>query len=141
MKIKILGKKSKGFSLVELMVVVAIIGILTSIAVPKFNKFRAKAIRAEATATLTNINTLQQLYYTDNDAYTTNPTTLGFSYNTAGGMSAKYTYALSSGDLSQYTATATSKKKLCPNENELDLLMTTDTGELSVKQDGLGLCL
>ncbi len=36
-------KNNKGFSLVELMVVVAIIGVLSAVAVPQFQKFQRKA--------------------------------------------------------------------------------------------------
>ncbi len=41
-------KSNKGFSLVELMVVVAIIGILASVAIPQFSKFQSKARQSEA---------------------------------------------------------------------------------------------
>jgi type IV pilus assembly protein PilA len=46
-KSRIIWKKDDGFSLVELMIVVAIIGILAGLAVPKFNLFQAKARQAE----------------------------------------------------------------------------------------------
>ena len=61
--------REEAFSLVELMVAVGIIGIMSSVAVPKYQKFRVNAAQAEAQATLSSIYTLQQLFYTENDHY------------------------------------------------------------------------
>jgi type IV pilus assembly protein PilA len=52
-----------GFSLIELMIVVAIIGILATIAVPNFQKFQAKARQSEAKGTLSAIYTSEKAFY------------------------------------------------------------------------------
>jgi len=56
-------KNANGFSLVELMVVVAIIGILASVAVPQFQKFTFKARLTEAKAGLTSLFTAEKAFY------------------------------------------------------------------------------
>ena len=61
--------KSKGFSLIELMIVVAIIAILAAIAIPNFMKFSMKAKTSEATTNLAAIRTSQESYRSENDVY------------------------------------------------------------------------
>ncbi len=58
-----------GLSLIELMIVVAIIGILAAVALPRFQTFMGKARQAEAKVNLNAIYTLQESYFGDNDRY------------------------------------------------------------------------
>ena len=78
-----MDKPRDGFTLIELLIVVVIIGILASIAIPKFGAVREKAYLAAARADLRNLANLQDVYYNDNYTYTTSPTALGFD-NTEG---------------------------------------------------------
>jgi len=108
---------------VELMVVVAIIGILAAIAVPRFRVFQAKARQAEAKMNLASIATLEQAYQAENDTYvamtnaqacltTGNP--LGFYINcgsTTGGSGPRYQYTVTTGSgtiMDTFSATASS---------------------------------
>ncbi len=59
----------KGLSLIELMVVVAIIGILAAIAIPRFQKFQARARQSEAKTNLSSIYALQLSFHADQDRY------------------------------------------------------------------------
>jgi prepilin-type N-terminal cleavage/methylation domain-containing protein len=61
--------KRTGFSLIELMVVVAIIAFLAMIAVPNFNRFLAKAKRAEAYMNLSSIYAAEKAYHAEHGKY------------------------------------------------------------------------
>jgi len=58
-----------GFSIIELMVVVAIIGILATVAVPNFQKFQAKAKQANAKSELTGVYTAETAFFTEFGTY------------------------------------------------------------------------
>ena len=62
-------KKPLGFSLLELMVVVAILGVLATVAVPRFNIFRSRARQAEAKANLGQMFTLQESFAIEHEKY------------------------------------------------------------------------
>ncbi len=61
----------KGFTLIELMIVVAIIGILAAIAIPNFLKFQAKSKQSEAKTNLKAIYTAETSYFGEYSSYNT----------------------------------------------------------------------
>src|SRR3989337_4367439 len=64
-----LRKNRKGFTLIELMIVVAIIGILAAIAIPNFLKFQAKSKMSEAKTNLGAIYTGQLSFFGEQNSY------------------------------------------------------------------------
>jgi len=63
-------KKDAGFTLIELMIVIAIIGILAAIAIPQFSAYRKRSYNASAESDLRNAATAQEAYYVDFSTYT-----------------------------------------------------------------------
>ena len=76
--LKKLLKEQSGFTLVELMIVVAIIGVLSAVAVPNFKKYQAKAKTSEAKVQLAAAYTALQAFYGDFGAYSTCLSYMGY---------------------------------------------------------------
>lgn len=113
-------RKIKGFTLIELMIVVAIIGILAAIAIPNFIGMQKRAKTSEVKSSLGEMRTLEEAYraenetyvgvppmaqiptglHTDNDADADNMAEIGFHPK---GLT-RYAYTLTAADSSSFTA-------------------------------------
>ena len=97
-----LRKESKGFTLIELMIVVAIIGILAAIAIPNFLRYQAKTKQSEAKSNLGAIFTSEVTYYGEEDRYGS-VATIGWAPEGR----TRYVYSVIAHNSTSFTAQAT----------------------------------
>jgi type IV pilus assembly protein PilE len=74
--------RSTGFTLIELMIVVAIVAILAAIAYPSYTAYAFRSRRADGREMIMRVAAAQERYYTSRNAYTTDLTALGFAVAT-----------------------------------------------------------
>ncbi len=124
-------RSQKGFTLIELMIVVVIIGILAALAIPRFMRATTKSKQSEAKQILKQIYVMQRAYRQENDTYTANgqTATAGGSFATLGVdimSSARYSYAITA-DSSSFTATATAN---LDDDGAIDTWTINEAGNL-----------
>ena len=73
---KLNKKHEAGFTLIELMIVIAIIGILAAIAIPQFSAYRKRSFNSAAQADIRNAATAQEAYYVDHQEYADGTSTI-----------------------------------------------------------------
>jgi type IV pilus assembly protein PilE len=117
-------KRSFGFTLIELMITVAIIGILAAIAVPAYSKYVIQGKRSDAKAALLSAQLAQEKYRANNTTYATTLAAAGIAATSPGGY---YTIDLSgTPTASAYKITAAPKTPFADS----------DCGTFAVNKDG-----
>ena len=116
---RLFNRERRGFTYIELLIVVALLGILAAIAVPNFLKFQTRARQAEAKANLTAWYTAERAYYLEENTYTESVLDVGFSPEL--GNRYAYRFGWSSNCV---TRTAAGESAVLPQ----DTCITVDTG-------------
>ncbi|OLB14919.1 MAG: hypothetical protein AUH10_03130 [Gammaproteobacteria bacterium 13_2_20CM_66_19] len=100
--------RMRGVTLIELMVVLAIVAILSSLAVGSYRRYVLRANRTDATSALLRTQVAEEKFFLQNNAYTTNVTTLGLASPTTNGFYTLVVAAGSTGNIAtSFKATAT----------------------------------
>ena len=131
--------KNKGFTLIELMVVVAIVAILAAIAVPAYQDSTRKANRADAQISLSRLSTLQERYYFRTNQYTGDFSDLlsGLANNTTSITSDEGYYTIDlTATASSWSMTATATGSQAEDAECYKLTLNNLGSKTSVDDDG-----
>ena len=125
--------RSKGFTLLELMIVVAVIALLAAIALPMYTEQVRKGKRAEAVQALGDIQLRQERWRADNPTYATMDQLTGSAANTTAYNNALRNYSISiSGNTgTAYVLTATRKGDLATDPKCGNFTMTMAAGVIT----------
>lgn len=118
---------TRGFTLIELVVVLAIIGILVASAVPLYLGARKRAYKAEADTTLQEIKTMEWAYYQENNTFTDSFSSLGFRPPT----SKFWSYNIPSATDSTVTIMATGQAKPLGPGDHVSVTLNSDGSSTS----------
>lgn len=100
-------RAQQGFTLLELMVVVIIIGILAAVAIPSYRQYVVRTHRTDAKRALLDLAGRQERYFYTNNAYATSLTDLGSSTSAAGAYYALSINTPAGSSSTDYVLTAT----------------------------------
>ncbi|WP_220461260.1 MULTISPECIES: type IV pilin protein [unclassified Colwellia] len=121
-------KALNGFTLIELLIAVAIVSILAAIAIPSYTDFVARSNRTEAQRELLRIANMQEQFYVDTRAYTSDMTALGLGNDPFITENSYYSIdaILANGG---FVLTATALEPQRSNDSSCQALSVSNTGQ------------
>jgi type IV pilus assembly protein PilE len=114
-------KDSRGFTLIEVMIVVVIVGILAAVAYPSYSEYIKRGYRAEGMALLNDAAARQERYFAQSNSYITSTSSLGelgltVTSDTVASTNDRYTLSVAGGSGGyMLTATPTFSDSQCGN--------------------------
>ena len=137
------GASQLGFTLTELLIVIAIITLLTTIAIPGYRSYVLKANRTAAKNVLMQVVARQENYFADNKRYTTDASKLGYggasfyvdeNGDESDASDSRYKISLSQSSNYDFTAKATAQNYQ-ENDAECDELFVSNIGSRWAETD------
>ncbi len=123
------SRKQFGFTLIELMITVAIVGILAAIAYPSYTAFVTKSNRSEGQGELLRFANLQEQYFVDYRTYGTSLIALGKGSATMLTKHGNYQISVNNADASVFTLNATAQGSQATNDSACTPLTINEVGQ------------
>ncbi len=127
-------RRLAGVTLIELMIVVIIVGILASVAIPSYQRYSTRAHRTEAKTALLAVQFRQERFYLDNRKYTDDLPTLGLPETSDKGV---YDINLELTDATAQDYTATATPKTGGGDNGVDMTHDTECASFTINTQGV----
>jgi type IV pilus assembly protein PilE len=124
--------KNKGFTLTEVMIVMAVVTILGTVAIPSYTGHLKKSARQEAKQLLLQSAVRQETHLIRNGQYANNMTSLGYGGNSVATDSGRYNVSVSASSTSSYTLSATPTSTGNQNSDPCGTFTLKHTGERGI---------
>lgn len=122
--------RAGGFSLVELLLVLAAIGLLASVALPSYSQYTLKSRRIEAVTAMASVQLAQDRYRSRNNGYAASFAALGLPDSGPASGHYRFTLSQAAGELDSYTLTATAYGGQARDEDCQSMSLSQDAGGL-----------
>ena len=127
-------RRESGFTLIELMIVVSIIGVLAAIAIPAYTAYVTRGNRSAARACASEMTQFMERYYTTNLTYVGAAPVLGCQ--TEGGLDTRYTLTLAGLAQNTYSVVATPIGAQLSHDTKCGVLSVDQAGTRTVSGTG-----